>query len=206
MIKKIALLAMAVAALVAFAAPSMASAAQWKTSGVLIGGVGAKDAVHLTGTLSSTKGGLKISCTATANVNLWNAGGVGVGEVTSLTLTEDPITVPPTGGCTVAKFTPPPVNAYVDVENCHVQASSTGFNWSVTTAGTTVSILKANFTNEFKGCLAALGIPDGTKIKAEGTVTGVGGGNCITFTEAGDIPETKIDGSLCATSGVLSLS
>ena len=194
MVKKITLLAMAVAA---FAAPSMASASVWKTSGVAIGGPGAKDPVHLTGTLTSTKGGLKISCTATANADLWNEGGVGVGLVNSLTLTADPVG---TAGCTVALFVSP---NYVDIANCHAKASATNI-WPTTTSGTTVAIAGFNFTNEFNGC-AALGIPNGTKIKAEGTVTGVAAGNCITFTEAGDIPETKIDGSLCATSGVLSL-
>jgi len=200
MIKKITLLAMAIAALVAFAAPSMASAAEWKTSETPVGGLEEADAVHLTGTLTSTKGPLKISCNATSNVSVWNEG-AGVGSVESLTLTADPVG---TAGCTVGVLVAP--NTYVDVTGCHVTPSTEAFPWAVTTAGANVTIHGANFTNEFNGCAGSLGIPNGTSIKAEGNVVGVAEGNCINFNQAGEIAEVKIDGGLCATSGALELN
>ena len=198
MVKKITLLAMAVAGLLRSRLRRWQALPYGKQVGSPLAGRVQKIRSISRAHSPLTKGGLKISCTATANADLWNEGGVGVGLVNSLTLTADPVG---TAGCTVARFVSP---NYVDVANCHVQASSEKFPWSITTSGTSVSITGANFTNEFNGC-GALGIPNGTKVKAEGTVKGVGEGNCITFTEAGEIPETKIDGSLCATSGVLSL-
>jgi len=202
MLKKITLLAMAIAALVAFAAPSMASADFWYTDDVQLGGFEERDNVHFTGTLTSTKGPLKISCNATSNVTLWNTDETGTGEVDSLDLTEDPIG---TGGCTVGVLIGP--GTYADVTGCHVTATTKEFPWHITVlANTVIDIEEANFTNEFNGCGPALKIPNGTKIEARGTVTGQSdGGNCITFNNSGDIPETGIDGSLCTTSGDLEL-
>ena len=201
MLKKLTLLAMAVGALIAFAAPSMASAAEWKTNGVAVGGTTATgDAVHFTGTLSSTKGPVKISCNATANTILWNEGGNGVGEAT-LTLSADPVE---TGFCTVAVFNG---TVYQPIP-CHVNPSATGANWPISTEGTEVFIEEANFTNEFVGepCLTILGIPSGTKISDKGTAEGVVEGECIVFNNTGGFEGgSKIDGSLCPTTTGLSL-
>jgi hypothetical protein len=193
MLKKITLLAMAVAAFAAFAAPSMASADFWYTGDERLGGFEERDNVHFTGTLSSTKKGLKISCNATANVTLWNEEATGTGEVDELNLTAET-----EGGCTVGVLVAP--NTYADVSGCHVkQATTEKFPWHVNVLeGTGIDIENANFTNEFNGC-AALGIPNGFKAGAEGTVTGQVEGGCIIFNESGDMPETKIDGSLCST-------
>lgn len=214
MLKKLTLLAMAVGALIAFAAPATASASPdlfWETGSDALGGTTATgDEVHFTGTLSSTKGALKISCEATANVRLWNDGTLGAhGEVNSLTLTADPVG---TSGCTVAVTVAGPPHVYVDVTNCHVNATA-GFNtaskfWTVTTSsnGTNhlVKIDHAEFTNEFvgAGCLQHLGIPSGFKVSDTGDAEGVAGsnGDCIVFNNSGTfVGGSTIDGSLCAT-------
>lgn len=206
MIKKMMLLAMAVGALVAFAAPSMASAEEWATNGTPLGGTtNTGDPIHFTGTLSSTKGAAKISCNATANATLWNAGGKGTGEAT-LTLSEDPVG---TGGCTVA------VNfggGYVDITNCHVEPRANGVNWTVTTKGETeVDIDNVSFTNTFRGtgCIN-IGIPSGTEITDTGVAEGAfeineEGEACLAFSNGGTFAGgSKIDGSVC-TAGALEL-
>jgi len=203
MLKKITLLAMAIAALVAFAAPSMASADFWYTGANKVGGAGAKDTVHFTGTLSSTKSGLKISCNATANVWLWNERDTGIGDVQSLSLTEDPVD---TGGCTVAVKVANP-DVYADLMGCHVEATTGHFPWFIEVqSGTLMNIETVHFTYHFSGC-NHIGIPDGASITIAGAVTGqfvsrVTGENqegCIVFEKAGHISETKIDGELCST-------
>jgi hypothetical protein len=195
MIKKMMLLAMAVGALLAFGAPATASAGTWDTNGIPLGNEASADSVHFTGTLSSTKSGLKISCDATVIVDLWNTGGVGHGRVTSLALTSDPT---PTSGCTVG------VNVgggtYVDVTECHVNAAAKGLVWTFTTSGNHVTIDSANFTNKFSGagCQQHLGIPNNTEVSDFGNATGVVESECIVFNNSGTfVGGSTIDGLLC---------
>jgi len=195
MFNKMMLLAMAVGALVAFAAPATASASTWDTEGVPIVG---EDEVHFTGTLSSTKGGLKISCNATANVDVWNDETLGAhGEVTSLTLSPDP---EGTDGCTVAVLT---VAGYVDLTNCHVAGTAENLpGWTVTTNGNHLTIDSAAFVNRFTGagCLQHLGIPEGFEVTDTGNAEGEVVGGCIVFSNAGPfVNGSRIDGQLCAT-------
>jgi hypothetical protein len=205
MLKKLTLLAMAVGALIAFAVPATASALTWDTNGVPIGNEENADKVHFTGTLSSTKGGLKISCDATANVNLWNNNGAH-GLVTELLLTPHPTT---TVGCTVAVFVSIPVG-YMDITNCHVNATANGTPWTVTTSGTnSVTIDGANFTNEFvgTGCAEHLKIPSGTKVSDKGNAEGEVVGECIVFNNSGTFEGgSLIDGELCPTEPGLELT
>jgi hypothetical protein len=206
MLKKMMLLAMAVGALIALAGPATASASpelEWETGETTIGSTTASgDEVHFTGTLTSTKGALKISCEATANVRLWNDPTLGAhGEVNSLTLTSDPVG---TAGCTVAVNTG---SGYVDVANCHVDASTKGYPWTVTTsvsgANHHVTIDNAQFTNKFTGAgCATIGIPNNTEVSDSGNATGVAtsNGDCINFSNAGTfVGGSTIDGELCAT-------
>jgi len=199
MSKKIMLLTMSVAALAAFAAPSTASAGEWYTNNVKIGPEASKDAVTLVGTLSSTKGGLKSSCDASANVELWNTSGKGHGLVQSLTLSADPTD---TGGCTVAANTP---HGYTDVTNCHVDATSKNFPWTITTdtvGGSNVVIDNVNFAWQFTGvgCMQHLAIPSGTKVEESATIAGLTGtflAPSINFNNAGHFAGgTMIEGFL----------
>lgn len=184
--KKMMLFAMAAGALVAFAAPSMASGAEWYTSGTKLGtSQGAGDTVHLTGTMTTTKSGLKTTCEATSISVLWNEGGIGVGEKT----------LSRSGPCTVAVLIS---TNWVHVAGCSATPSSEGENWPISTSGSAVSIEEANFTNEFQGC-AAIGIPNGTKIGDSGTLTGAVAGEGVVFSESGDLSGgTKVDGVLTA--------
>ena len=213
MLKKMMLLAMALGALVAFAVPAAASASTWDTFEEPVGESTAEgDEVHFSGTLSSTKSGLKISCDATANTVLWNDPEQGaVGEATLSLLNHHEETV----GCTVA------VNVgggtYADINGCHVTPSSSGENWTITTSGDTVAIEGANFVNQFSGC-TSIGIPDGAKAEASGTATGTvttkagfEGRECIVFNESGDMEDAShvavlIDGYLCPTEPGLELT
>jgi len=206
MLKKMMLLAMAVGALVAFAAPATASASpnlSWETGSNVLGSTKATgDAVTFTGTLTSTKGALKISCNASSVVDLWNDPTLGAhGEVTSLSLTADPVG---TAGCTVAANLG---SGYVDIANCHVDGSTSNFPWTVTTgvsgANHHVTIDKAKFTNKFTGAgCATIGIPNNFEVSDEGNATGVvgSGGDCIVFNNSGTFTGgSTIDGEICAT-------
>jgi hypothetical protein len=197
MLKKMMLLAMAVGALVAFGAPATASAGEWDTNEVPIGNEANADPIHFTGTLSWTKAGLKFSCDATANVDLWNAGGAGHGRMNSLILSPDPT---PTDGCTVA------VNVgggtYVDVTECHLKATANALPWTVTTSGNHATIDGFNFTNTFTGagCGQHLGLPVDFSASDSGNATGVVEGECIVFNNSGTfVSGSLIDGFLCPT-------
>jgi len=185
MLKKITLLAMATAALVAFAAPS-AKADEWYTGETKIGESEEEgDAIHVTGSLSYKRPGLKVICQATANVHLWNVV-TGRGKaVTSFN-----------ASCTVSVFTG---SEYVNVPGCSVNPSTSGEEWPISTSGSTVSIEEVNYSFEFQGC-AAIGIPNGFKVGDEGTATGTMEGECIVFNNSGDLSGgTLIDGALCPT-------
>jgi hypothetical protein len=210
MIKKMMLLATAVGVCIAFAAPAGASASPdlvWETGQQTLGlsTGGGDQVVHFTGTLSLTKGALKISCNATANATLWNDPTLGAhGEVNSLTFSPDPIG---THGCTVAVF----ISGWVDIPNCHVETTAQ-FNtnpaiWTVTTSSTgvahDVTLDHAEFTNVFTGTgCSSIGIPSGTKVSDTGDAEGVAGsnGDCIVFNNSGTFTGgSTIDGELCAT-------
>jgi hypothetical protein len=195
------LLAMAVGALVAFAAPA-AQADVWVTHDSEVGETTeTAHTVNFTGSLSSTKGPVKITCAAAAHTKIWNVGGTeATGEVLDLNLV-DPCTVAVNvGGGT-----------FVDV--CEVEEATTeAFPWhvNVATGANGIDIEGANFTNKFKGCLSTLGIPDGAKLGAAGTATGTwtNTGGCIVFSESGDLKDgggadVKIDGSVCNSSVTL---
>jgi hypothetical protein len=197
MIKKMTLLAMVIGALMVFHAPLTASASTWNTNGVPLGESEEEgDEVHFTGTLSFTNGPVKISCDATIRGVLWNAPGA-IGRAT-ISRGPDPT---PTGGCTVAVFSPP-IGGHVDLAACHVNPSSEGENWPITTSGEEVAIAEANFTDEFVGeqCLTVLGIPSGTKINSSGIITGRVSTGCIVYNNSGHLSEQiKLDGQVCPT-------
>jgi hypothetical protein len=188
MLKKMMLLAMAVGALAAFAAPSMVSANEWYTGEETIGNsTESGDAVHFTGKMTLTRSGLRFICNATSNVVLWNEAGAAVGEA-SLTLA---------GPCTVEALVIVPTT-WVHINGCSVNPSTSGENWPISTSGSVVAIEESNYEIEFQGC-GVLGIPNGSKISDGGTMTGVVEGECLVFAGAGDLPNTVVDGFICPT-------
>jgi len=203
MLKTLMLLAMVVGAFCAFASPATASASpnlSWETGSTPLGSTTPGHKVTFTGTLSFTKSLLKISCRVLASVDLWNDPTLGAhGEVTSMSLTADPLG---TEGCTVAAVLG---GGYVDIANCHVEATTSELPWTVTTGEFVfhhVTMDGARFTNKFKGAgCATIGIPNNTEVSESGNATGVAalGGRCIVFNNAGTFTGGgTIDGELCA--------
>jgi hypothetical protein len=189
-LKKMLLLASAVMALVAFAAPAAASADQWSTDpGGLIGGATEADHVTLTGNLTATQGPFSLgACATTATAELWNEGGVATGETISVHIATGP-------GCLVKAGVTP---------ICNIEEVVAGAG-HINTSGTAIDIEEAffvDFLNE--GC--AIGELAG----AEGTLTGTWeeGGHCIVFNNSGDLANEEgpvtVDGSLCNSSLTLS--
>jgi hypothetical protein len=183
-LKKMLLLASAVMALVAFAAPAAASADQWYTDPgeVLIGGSGAKDDVTLTANLTFTQGSISVgACVASITAELWNAGGVATGETIGIWIAPGPGCVVKVGGTPIC-----------NIENVEIGAGH------VNTSGAAIDIESVFFFDKFsEGC--AIGQEGG----AEGTLTGTweAGGHCIVFNEDGDLQnesgEVTVDGTLC---------
>jgi hypothetical protein len=199
MLKKMMLLAMAVGALVAFAAPAQAD--DWYLDEVKIGeGEESKETVSFTGTMTTIKGPVRTVCAVHTDTTIWN---IFIGAFSWID--EDEKTAP----CTVA------VNVgggtYVDV--CEVDEVITeGFPWNVNIATGTngIDIEGYNFSHKFKGCLSTLGIPDGTKLGAAGTLTGTWNntGGCMEFNNSGDLKDpggnpVTVSGSICNSSVTL---
>lgn len=128
---KTAMAVAAVAALGAFA-PAMASAEQWSSNGVTVGGAPGV-AVTGSGSLSwSWNWGVVITttCNAQMTANLFNQAGVAGGQVTSFGVAS------PMTNCTV-----------VGVSNCRVtNVVAANFPWAVTTAGTSATISGISFS------------------------------------------------------------
>lgn len=210
MLKKITMLALAVGALVAFAAPATASASLfWETAEDPLGSTTASgDTVVFHGTLSWTTAGLKHSCNVTSNIRLWNDPIAGAhGEVTSLTFSPDPEGAQ---GCTVAVNLGAEI--YVDVTACHSLRSASGLPWTIRIGESMggshhVTIDDFAYTTEFagSGCPQHLGIPSGTKLSDTDDMTGEVEGHCIGFTNAGMMGNT-MEGELCATQTDLRLT
>jgi hypothetical protein len=202
-IKKMLVLLGAAMALVAFAAPAVAQADQWYTDHegqeTLLGGSTAEaDEVELTGDLTSTSGGLAVTCTVHAIVDLWNENGAATGEVTTFTITA------------------PSCKSNIDKFGCTIKnAGPIGLSWhvDVETGEGGIVITEAGFFNEYTGANCALvGIPTGVQIPASGDATGTWNGttHCIDFNESGDLEGAKgeviLDGSICGTSPTTTLT
>jgi hypothetical protein len=201
MLKKLTLLAMAVGALVVFAAPAMAQADEWYTTGAGPGGtdltIGPKgpndDTVTLTGRLTSTTGGaagVHVDCEVESKVTVWNEPSA-TAEVTEFNI-----------------FVP---TCETNIPGCELEnAEALNLSWHVdpATGATATKITEAAFFNEFNGvnCETFGHIPQHVEIVAEGTATGTWNntGGCIEFSEDGDMvlqaePLTPVllDGSIC---------
>jgi hypothetical protein len=186
-LKKMLLLASAVMALVAFAAPAAASADQWHTDpgNVLIGGATEPDHATLTGNLTFTQGPISFgACATTATADLWNEGGVATGETISVAITPGPGCVVKVGGTTI----------------CNIEEFTVGTG-HINTSGTAIEIEKAFFIYELSG-----GCPLAELAGASGTLTGTWeeGGHCLVFNNSGGLKnpngEFKVDGTLCNSS------
>jgi hypothetical protein len=183
-LKKMLLLASAVMALVAFAAPAAASADQWHTDpgNVLVGGAAEPDHVTLTGNLKATQGGISLgSCATTLTAELWNESGVATGEAVSFTFATGPGCVVKAGETTI----------------CNIENIEAGVG-HINTNGTAIDIENVFFLQHFsEGC--AIGEEGG----AFGTLTGTWevGGHCIVFSNSGDLQNERgpvtMDGVLC---------
>jgi hypothetical protein len=186
--KKMLLLAASAMALVAFTAPSAASAAEWNATGMR----------HLQGTLNATlpSAGAEFTCEATATVNLSNAGGVA-----SATVEEFNILAPATG-CHGVFHLPPPFPPTI---TCAITAAI-GSAGAITTSGTEVTIEEAGFENLLEGC------PVTEVAAASGTVTGTfnNATHCLEFANTPGLEtpteaQVLLDGSVCDTAGTLTL-
>ena len=200
MLKKMMLLAMAVGALVAFAAPA-AQADEWYTGEETIGTTTQTgDAVEFTGLLKFTLGNNTLGpCLVHAQTILWNDNGNATGEVVGFQITGPcdvqvhPNAVFPTAFCSA---TP---TAQVSAEE----------PWHVNIDGETgVQILGANFTNHFSAGCQSIGFPStitatateaGATAQAVNRVTGEEDELCLVFNESGHFNNgVRIDGEVCA--------
>jgi hypothetical protein len=194
MLKKMMLLAAAVTALVAFAAPAAASADQWYTD--TLGGeeTVTEDEVHFQGTLTATAPGTALTCGVTAVVDVSNPGGVATGETTSAAI------LAPATGCQGVfgggLFSCPITNGIASAGHINVATGATG-----------VEIEEASFIDFFPSTC-----PAGTVIAAEGPLTGTWNntGSCIEFSNDGDLETptgtaVTVDGRLCETTETLTL-
>ena len=207
MLKKMMLLAAAVAALAAFALPAAASAAVWKVNGVNAGATTAKGVtVDGTGTLSATTtipglGSIELGpCLVHIEGTLWNAP-TAVGHITKLEITGEH----KVGGvdlCQVWNMTA--ATGTTTTTLCDITSASTNTTtpWPITagTAATGVKIEGANFTDKFSA-----GCPLGAEGGASGTATGTwNNAGLIEFNDDGDMKGAAgnlvfLDGSVTVT-------
>jgi hypothetical protein len=201
-IKKMMMLAMSLAALVAFAAPAAASAhLQWYESGepdVLLGG---EAELHVVGELSTSvpeKGLVNELCPVTFTGTASNTGpeGAAHGLLTSGNVNheEECKTNLSFAGCNISKAT-------LNFTN----------GWTLTTATPDhVIIDNATFTNFYSEACKAFGVPPIVPASGsvEGTLTngaGPNGEDCISFEEStglaieGGGPAVTLDGEVCIT-------
>jgi hypothetical protein len=195
-IKKMLLLVSAVAALVAFAAPAAAQAADWHTDpgGKKLGSEEEKQTFDGTGELSSTVTGV-VTGPAVVHVhgNLWN-GAHGEGEVTEFKITV------PEGGI--------PTN----LPGCSATAATNstegegGAIWPITmTKKEAIHIEEVTFTNHYNHQCQTFGLP--ATAPAHGTATGsyTNATGCMDFVNAGSLTtedgldDVALNGEVCLT-------
>lgn len=210
MLKRMILLASALAALVAFVAPAAASAAapEWYTDpGDVTLAEGEEEAIHIVGELTSTAGFESGPCAVTFTGVAENENGMAGGAITAGNIknTESCNTSLP--GCTFIG---------------HVNLNGTN-SWPITGVEITgepgIEIREATFTNTYSEfCQTTYGVP--AEVSATGTATGIvttelnqNGESCVTFdnhpddmvVEVGGVHTTTavdIDGEVCVTAPV----
>lgn len=185
--------AMVVAAIAAVGAvaPAVASADQWTVGGSPFAGT-----ARAHGTLTLTAAGTQTTCTVTATLNLDNTGAApnqARGSVTGFLLGTDV----PGGSCSTT------------VPNCNVSATAELLPWSVSTAGTSVTISGVAFRNTYTsnglGPCSLEGVPvtAGGPSPALNSITGTASGDTITFTNGGPLTtplgNATVDGSVTVT-------
>lgn len=204
MLKRMILLASALAALVAFVAPAAASAAapEWYTDpgDVTLAG---QEEIHIVGNLTSTAGFGSGPCAVTFTGVAENENGMAGGAVTAgnINNTESCNTSLP--GCTFIG---------------HVNLNGTN-SWPITGVEITgepgIEIREATFTNTYSSfCQSTYGVP--AEVSATGTATGIvttepnqNGESCVTFDNHPDdmvventTTAVDIDGEVCVTAPV----
>ncbi len=191
-IKKMLMFASAIAALVAFAVPAVASAAEWYVDPG--GNVANKTTLNAdtnvtgTGRLSFTAGGLESGpCNVDFAATITNMGGNAKAVINSFTIT-----------------TPCPTN--LSFLGCEVESASNnteeGAEWGVSTEGDTATIEGVSFTNHYNSACQGLGVP--AEATAEGNAVGEieTGTGCIKFENAGELESAvigpgELNGQVC---------
>ena len=190
-IKKMLLLAASAMALVAFAAPAVASADQWYTDpgNVTV----TEDHFWLHGHLNATVPalGAELTCDITAHITINNGGGHANVEIDEVVLDA------PAAGCH---------GVFGGVLTCEITAGVAGAG-EVHVNGTSLEVTNAFFLNELEGCAAT------EEAGASGTLTGTfnNATSCVDFANSGDMTvpglgaAVFVDGSLCDETGTLTL-